>query len=98
MKLTISREESIPFVDQDWIIMQMIRKKVFVSVTWEEWETEEQIKEKLDKLFEEEFDKALASDDIYQKQKKQLKFLLDELKKHLPKEKVKDIILKAKKL
>jgi len=95
-KITISREENLPFIDTDWVLMQMIRKKIYVSITWDEWETEEQVREKLDSVFNSEFDKALSSDSIYQKQKKQLVFLLDKFKQSVSKEEYKKTILELK--
>ncbi len=97
MKITLSREYWIPWTDNEWNIMQMIKKKIYVSITQEE-ETEEEIKQKLEQIYNEELEKALKDNDIYTKQKKQLSFLLEELKKNLPKEKIKNIILKAKNL
>jgi len=96
-KIEIQRTEAIPFREVDWTIMQMKQYEVTVKVTQGEWETVEQIEKELDIVFERNITKTLGSDPIYQKQKRQLNFLVEQLKEVAP-TKAREIILSAKKL
>ena len=92
--IKISREEAIPFIWDNWELMQMIKAKVWVSVTWE---NTEELEKELDTIFKREFEKALSTDSVYQKQQKQLKILVDFIKKETP-SKYNKVILELKKI
>lgn len=96
-KFEIQRTEAIPFREQDWTIMQMKQYEVTVKVTQDEWETVADIEKQLDIVFERNITKTLGNDPIYQKQKRQLNFLVEKLKIAAP-TRAKEIILAAKKL
>ena len=96
-KFEIERTEAIPFREADWTIMQMKQYEVSVKVTQDEWETVADIEKQLDIVFERNITKTLGNDPIYQKQKRQLNFLVEKLKAAAP-TKAKEIILAAKKL
>lgn len=95
--LKITRAENIPFREADWSLMQMIQSKVEISVTQREDENEKDLEDRLDETFSRELDKVLANDNVYQKQKRQLAYLVDVIKKELP-TKARDVILKAKEI
>lgn len=97
MSTKISRTEAIPFREEDGSIMQMKQYEVTVEVTQEENQTVEQMEILLDTVFDRNITKTLWRDPIYQKQKKQLNFLVNEIKKIDP-VMAKKIILEAKKL
>lgn len=92
--ITIQRTQNYPFKDETWI-MQMIHFSIRTSVTQLEWENQEDLQKRSDKLFAEETQKVLSSDDVYQKQQAQLKFLVEVIKKELPRA-AKDIINEAR--
>ena len=96
-KFTISREEQIPFRESDWTVMQMVQHRIWVTVVQEENETLEDIEKQLDIVFNRNYEKTLAIDPVYQRQKKQLNFLQSKIKELLPM-KYKSIILSAKKI
>lgn len=96
-KFEIERTEAIPFREQDWTIMQMKQYEVTVKVSQENDESLEEIEKQLDIVFERNITKTLGNDPIYQKQKRQLNFLVEKLKIAAP-TKAKEIILAAKKL
>jgi len=97
-KISITKEEAIPFLDENGAILQMIRARVSVTATQEEGETKEDVQKEVDTTLQENFDKVLSTDIIYQKQTKQLHYLFDILKKKLPKEEVKKILGELKKI
>ncbi len=97
MKIIISKEEGIPFRSESWELMQMLQHKVRVTVTQWEDETDDWLEKKLDDTFNREIKKALSEDSVYQKQNKQLKYLVEIIKKELP-GRYKEIITNAKKL
>ena len=96
-KFEIQRTEAIPFREQDWSIMQMKQYEVSVKVTQDEWESVEDIEKQLDIVFTRNLEKTLTKDPVYQKQKRQLNFLVEKLKVAAP-TRAKEIILEAKKL
>lgn len=95
-KFEITRTEAIPFREQDWTIMQMKQYEVSVKVIQEEWETVEKIEEQLDIVFNRNLEKTLEKDSVYQRQKNQLNFIVEEIKKVLSPLQAREIILKAK--
>ena len=97
MKSTIIREQAIPFRDSGWDILQMVEHRITVSVTQDELESEESLETRLDTIFKREFEKALSTDSVYQKQQKQLKILVDFIKKETP-SKYNKVILELKKI
>ena len=94
-KVSITREEQIPFRETDWTVMQMVQHKIWVTVVQEEWETIKDIEEELELIFNRNYWKVLDKDIVYQNQKTALNFLVNEIKKTNPTE-AKKIILKAK--
>lgn len=97
MATKISRTEAIPFREEDGSIMQMKQYEVTVEVTQEENQTLEEMEKLLDIVFDRNIKKTLWKDPIYNKQKKQLNFLVNEIKKLDP-VMAKKIILAAQKL
>ena len=95
-KFIITREEAIPFREQDWTIMQMVQYKISVSVTQEGEETIEDIEKQLDIVFARNLEKTMIKDPIYQRMKTKLNFLVWQIKEHLP-NKAREIILETKK-
>lgn len=98
MKYTITKEEQIPFRELDGSVMQMVQHKIWVTVT-NEWsdETIEELEKQLDIVFNRNYEKTLASDVIYQKQKKQLTFLFNKIKELNP-TKAREIFNQAKEI
>ena len=96
-KVTITREEQIPFREADWTVMQMVQHKIWVTVVQEEWETIEDIEKELELIFNRNYWKVLDKDTIYMNQKKQLNFLVSKIKEVAP-TKAKEIILAARKI
>lgn len=97
-KISITRMEQIPFRDENWTVIQMVQHSISVTATQEEGETKEDVQKEVDTTLQENFDKVLSTDIIYQKQTKQLHYLFDILKKKLPKEEVKKILGELKKI
>lgn len=97
MKFTISREEAIPFREQDWTVIQMVQYRNSVSVTQEEWETLEEIEKKLGEVYTRNMERIMSKDPVYQRQKQQLIYLANQIKEHIP-TKAKDIILTANRI
>lgn len=97
MKYEITREQSIPYRDESWNILQMIQHRVWVTVANENWETLEQIEEQADLVLARNIEKTLSTDAIYQKQKKQLNFLLSKIKEIVP-QYARQIIVEAREI
>jgi len=94
-KVKLSREETIPMLDENWIPMQMKQFNYSVEITWEEWESLEQIEKELEQAFMKQRLKAAATIPAIELREKQIKFLLWEIKRLAPNE-LKTIIAKAK--
>lgn len=97
-QITLSRTEAVPFLDSSWQIMQMRNFEISVSVTSEAWETEDDIKKLLDKLFDEQ--RAIISLQIPLLRSKdaRLRELQNHLKKKVTPEEYNKIILELKKI
>ena len=96
-KFTITRTEAIPFREINWDVMQMKQYEISVTVTQDEWELVTDIEKQLDIVFARNLEKTMIDDPIYQRQKKRLNYLVDQIKRIAP-TKVKGIILEAKKI
>lgn len=97
MKIKITKEEQIPFREADGTVMQMMQHKIWVTIEGEEGEKVEDLEKELEIIFNRNYWKVLDKDTIYQKQKKQLNFLVSKIKEVAP-TKAKDIILATRKI
>lgn len=95
-KVQITRSESIPFREANWEIMQMKQYELSVTITQEE-ESMAKLEEELSVTFERNMRKMLEQDPVYVRQRKQLLFLVEQIKKYTP-DKAKEIILSANKI
>lgn len=80
MKYTISRSETIPFLDSVWQIMQMKNFEINVSISSEEWETLEDLNNQIDKVFNEQREIISNKIPLLERDKKRLNFLTTKLK------------------
>lgn len=76
-KIILSRTEIVPFYDSSWEIMSMRNFEISVTVSQEEWETHEQVKEILDKVFDEQRAVIEKKSPLIQQKQKQLKRFAD---------------------
>lgn len=95
-KVQITRSESIPFREANWEIMQMKQYELSITLTQEE-ESVEQLEQQLWETFDRNMKKMLEQDPVYVRQRKQLQFLVEQIRKHNP-DKAKEIILSANKI
>ena len=96
-KYKLSREETIPMLDENWIPMQMKQFAYSVEITGEEWESLAQIEEELETAFNKQRMKASETLPAIQIREIQIKYLLSEIKAIAP-DQLKIIIAKAKNL
>lgn len=97
-KYELSREETIPMLDEHWIPMQMKQFSYSVKITWEEWESLVKIEEELEEAFLKQRLKAADTLPAIEIRERQIKFLLSELKIKVTDTELKVIIAKAKNL
>jgi Tfp pilus assembly protein PilO len=84
MKLTFSLEETIPFYNSDWTVMQMVNFKFWVSWTQEEWETAEQTKERVREEFEKQREYVLSLVPSIKRKEQKINYIIEQFKKINP--------------
>ena len=77
--ITLTREYTIPHYDNDWLLLQMKHITVWVTVSQEPGETEQQVKDNLEKLYQEQVAIAESKSPTARKYKKQLNTLIKEI-------------------
>ncbi len=77
--ITLSREYTIPHYDNDGMLLQMKHITVWVTVSQEPGETEQQVKDNLEKLYGEQVAIAENKSPTARKYKKQLNTLIKEI-------------------
>lgn len=97
-KINLTREETIPFYDENWEILQMKNFAYNVSVEWSEWESLESVSKQLDDAFEAQRKRVSEIHPLLRSRDVQISYLLWELKWIVTQEKLKQIIAKAKSL
>ena len=76
--LTITLDWSVPHYDQNWVIMNMIHFRVWVTGTQDEHQTQEELKQEIHQAFQKEMDYVgWLSPIVKQKQEKFQKILAD---------------------
>lgn len=76
-KVSISREETIPFLNPDWTLMQMANYRIVVSV---DWESQDEVQSQVDALFESERMKLSSIVPLLKTKDKRLNFIMQKLK------------------
>ena len=97
-RVSITREESIPFREWDGTIMQMVQYRTSVTVEQWEFQSVEELETEISEILQRNQDYILWKDPQYLRMKKQLNLLMTGLKKHAPIQEFKSIILQAKKI
>jgi len=79
--ITLTRELTIPHYDSDWQILQMKHITLWVTVTQETNETEQQVKDNLERIYDEQVKIAELKSPTTRRYKKQLNTLIELVQK-----------------
>lgn len=80
MSYAITREEAIPFLNQDWTTMQMVQYKIAVTV---DGLNQDEVQMQVDTLFESERTKLSSVVPLLKIKDKRMNFLMQKLKEKL---------------
>ena len=96
MKIQLSREYTIPHYDWDWTIMTMKHITIWVTVTQDVWESEQQVKDNLERIYEEQIKLAIEKSPTTKRYKNKLSTLVELVKPLIDPTKYQEILKKVK--